>query len=76
MLVTQRMVGLPWISVKDRFPLDGHECALSVVSPDSCELRRAIGCRLNGNWKIQDSKLARCDVRAWLELPVPTENSV
>jgi hypothetical protein len=76
MLVTQKMVGLPWISVRDRFPLDGHECALSVVLPDSCELRRAIGCRLNGNWKIQDSALARCDVRAWLELPVPTESSV
>ena len=70
MLVTKKMVGLPWISVRDRFPLDGHECALVCRIPDSCDLRRAIGYRLNGNWKIQDSALMRCDVRAWLELPL------
>jgi hypothetical protein len=74
MLVTQKLIGLPWISVRDRFPLDGHECALVCYAPDSCEPKKGIGYRLNGNWKIQDSALARCDVRAWLELPLSPFN--
>jgi hypothetical protein len=69
MLVAEKIVGLPWISVRDRFPFDGHECALICCTPNSNELKRAIGCRLHGKWEIQDSALVMCDVRAWLKLP-------
>jgi hypothetical protein len=55
--------------VRDRLPFDGHECALIYGSPNSNDPRRAIGCRLHGNWKIQDYALANYDVRAWLRLP-------
>jgi hypothetical protein len=37
--------------VRDRFPLDGYECALVCYAPDSGEPKRGIGYRLNGNWK-------------------------
>lgn len=66
---TEGKVGLAWVSVRDRLPFDGHECALICGSPNSSDLRRAIGCRLHGNWEIQDCALANCDVRAWLRLP-------
>jgi hypothetical protein len=66
---TEGKVGMSWVSVRDRLPFDGHECALICGSPNSTDLRRAIGCRLHGNWKIQDYALANYDVRAWLRLP-------
>jgi hypothetical protein len=69
MLVAEKTVGLLWVSVRDRLPFDGHECALICSTPNSNELRRAIGCRLHGNWQIQDRALTTCDVRAWLKLP-------
>jgi hypothetical protein len=69
MLVAEKTVGLSWVSVRDRLPFDGHECALICSAPNSNELRRAIGCRLHGNWQIQDRALTTCDVRAWLKLP-------
>jgi hypothetical protein len=69
MLVAEKTVGLSWVSVKDRLPFDGHECALICSTPNSKELRRAIGCRLHGNWEIQDRALTTCEVRAWLKLP-------
>ena len=69
MLLAENTFGLSWISVRDRLPFSGHECALICRNPNSNDLTRAIGCRLNGDWKIQDSALANCDVRAWLKLP-------
>ncbi len=54
MLVAEKSVGLSWVSVRDRLPFDGHECALICRNPKSNYLRRAIGCRLHGNWEIQD----------------------
>jgi hypothetical protein len=69
MLVAEKAVGLSWVSVRDRFPFDGHECALICRDPSSNDLRRAIGCRLQGDWEIQDTALVECDVRAWLKLP-------
>jgi hypothetical protein len=69
MLVAEKTVGLSWVSVRDRLPFDGHECALICRNPNSKDLKRAIGCRLHGNWEIQDRTLANCDVRAWLKLP-------
>jgi hypothetical protein len=33
MLVAEKMVRLPWISVRDRFPFDGHECPVILLSP-------------------------------------------
>ena len=66
---TEGKVGLAWVSVRDRLPFDGHECALICGSPNSSDLRRAIGSRLHGNWEIQDCALANYDVRAWLRLP-------
>jgi hypothetical protein len=74
MLVAENTVGLSWVPVRDRFPFDGHECALICSNQNSSELRRAIGCRLHGNWEIQDSALATCDVRAWLKLPSTPPN--
>ena len=69
MLVAEKAVGLSWVSVKDRLPFDGHECALICRNPNSNDLKRTIGCRLHGNWEIQDRTLANFDVRAWLKLP-------
>ena len=69
MLVAEKTVELSWISVRDRLPFDGHECALICRNPNSSELRRAIGFRLHGNWEIQDCALVNFDVRAWLKLP-------
>jgi len=69
MLVAEKTVGLSWVSVRDRLPLDSHECALICHNPNSNEVTRAIGCRLHGNWQIQDRALTTCDVRAWLKLP-------
>jgi hypothetical protein len=66
---TEGKVGLAWVSVRARLPFDGHECALICGSPNSNDLRRAIECRLDGNWNIQDYALANYDVRAWLRLP-------
>jgi hypothetical protein len=36
---------------------------------NSSELKKAIGCRLHGNWEIDDCELVKCIVLAWLELP-------
>ena len=69
MLVAENTVGLSWVSVRDRLPFEGHECALICHNPKSNYLRRAIGWRLHGNWEIQDCALVNCDVRAWLKLP-------
>jgi hypothetical protein len=66
---TEGKIGLAWVSVRDRLPFDGHECALICSGPNSNDLKRAIGCRLHGTWKIQDYALANYDVRAWLRLP-------
>ena len=74
MLVAENMVGLSWVSVRDRLPFDGNECALICRHPNSHELRRAIGYRLHGNWEIQDLALVNCDVRAWLKLPSTPSN--
>jgi len=69
MLVAEKAVGLSWVSVRDRLPFDGHECALICRNLNSSDLRRAIGCRLHGDWKIEDCALVNWDVRAWLKLP-------
>ena len=60
---------LSWVSVRDRLPFDGHECALICRSRNSNDLRRTAGCRLLGNWEIQDQSMVNCEVRAWLKLP-------
>src|SRR5438067_2380858 len=52
MLVAEKAVGLSWVSVRDRLPFDGHTCALLCRNPQSNELRRAIGCRLHGEWEL------------------------
>ena len=69
MLVAERALGVSWVSVRDRLPLDGHDCALIYSNPKSKELKKAIGCRLHGNWEIQGYALLNGDVRAWLKLP-------
>lgn len=69
MLVAERTLALSWVSVRDRLPLDGHECALIYRDPTSSDLRRAIGFRLHGNWEIQDCEPVKCNVLAWLKLP-------
>jgi hypothetical protein len=74
MLVAEKTVGLSWVSVRDRLPFDGNECALICRHLNSHELRRAIGYRLHGNWEIQDLALVNCDVRAWLKLPSTPSN--
>ena len=74
MLVAENKAGLSWVSVRDRLPFDGNECALICRNPHSSELRRAIGCRLHGNWEIHDRALLNCDVRAWLKLPSTPSN--
>jgi hypothetical protein len=74
MLVAEKTVGLSWVSVRDRLPFDGHECALICRNPNSNDLSRAIGFRLHGNWEIQDRTLVNCDVRAWLKLPSTPSN--
>jgi hypothetical protein len=74
MLVAEKTVSLSWVSVRDRLPFDGHECALICRNPDSDELKRTIGCRLHGNWDIQDRALVNSDVRAWLKLPSTPSN--
>jgi hypothetical protein len=52
---------------------DFHLMVMNVLlicrNPSSTDLTRAIGCRLHGNWEIQDRALANSDVRAWLKLP-------
>jgi hypothetical protein len=47
----------------------GEERQAICRNPKSSYLTRAIGCRLHGNWEIQDDSLVNCDVRAWLKLP-------
>ena len=74
MLVAEKTIGLSWVSVRDRLPFDGHECALICRNPKSSYLTRAIGCRLHGNWEIQDHSLVNFDVRAWLKLPSTPPN--
>ena len=74
MLVAEKTVGLSWVSVRDRLPFDGNECALICRHPNSHELRRAIGGRLHGNWAIHDCALVNYDVRAWLKLPSTPSN--
>ena len=69
MLVAEKSAGVSWVSVRDRLPFDGHECALICRNPKSNYLTRAIGGRLHGKWEIQDGSLMNCDVRAWLKLP-------
>jgi hypothetical protein len=75
MLVAERAVGVSWVSVRDRLPFDGHTCALLCRNPQSHDLRGAIGCRLHGEWEIQDRALRNSDVRAWLKLP-PTPSNI
>ena len=60
---------LSWVSVRDRLPFDGHECARFCRSRNSNDLRRTVGRRLHGNWEIQDQSMVNCEVRAWLKLP-------
>jgi hypothetical protein len=74
MLVADKTVGLSWVSVRDRLPFDGHECALICRNPKSNDLRSAIGGRLHGNWEIRDRALVNYDVRAWLKLPSTPSN--
>ena len=74
MLVAENKAGLSWVSVGDRLPFDGHECALICRDLNSNELRRAIGCRLHGNWEIEDCALVKCVVLAWLKLPLTPSN--
>jgi hypothetical protein len=69
MLVAERTFAVSWVSVRDRLPLDGHECALIYRDPNSNNLKRAIGCRLHGSWEIQDCAPVECHVLAWLKLP-------
>ena len=69
MLVAENKAGLSWVSVRDRLPFDGHECALIYRDPNSNGLKRAIGCRLHGNWELQDYEPVKCNVLAWLKLP-------
>jgi len=69
LVAEKTVVALSWVSVRDRLPFNGHECVLICRNQNSNELRRAIGCRLHGNWEIEDSALVNCDVRAWLKLP-------
>lgn len=66
---TEGKVGSAWLSVRDRLPFDGHEYALICLSPTPNDLRRALGCRLDGNWNMQNYALANYDVRARLRLP-------
>jgi hypothetical protein len=68
MLVAENKASLSWVSVSDRLPFDGHECALICRDLNSSDLRRAIGCRLHGNWEIEDCALVKCVVLAWLKL--------
>ena len=74
MLVAENPAALSWVSVRDRLPFDGHECALICRNPNSDDLKRAIGCRLHGNWEIQNRALVNFDVRAWLKLPPTPSN--
>jgi hypothetical protein len=69
MLVAENPATLSWVSVRDRLPFDGYECALICRSRNSNDLRRTIGCRLHGNWEIHDQSMVSFDVRAWLKLP-------
>src|ERR1700730_6109687 len=69
MVGAEKAVGLSWVSVRRQLPFDGHECALICRNPNTNDLRKTIGCRLHGNWQIQDSTLQKYDVRAWLKLP-------
>ena len=75
MLVAEKtVVALSWVSVRDRLPFNGHECVFICRDPNSNELRRAIGCRLHGNWEFEDRALVNCDVCAWLKLPSTPSN--
>ena len=67
MLVAEKTIELSWVSVRDRLPFDGHECAVICRNPKSSYLTRAIGCRLHGNWEIQDDSLVNCDVQRVVE---------
>jgi hypothetical protein len=69
MLVAEKTVGSSWVSVRERLPFDGHECALICRNPNSNDLKRKIGCRLHGDWKIEDCAKVNWDVLAWLKLP-------
>ena len=76
MLVAEKPIALSWVSVRDRLPFDGHECALICRSRNSNDLRRTIGCRLHGNWEIQDQStgelrgpcMAKTSFNAWQHL--------
>jgi len=69
MLVAENTAGLSWVSVRDRLPFEGHECALICHNPKSNYLRIAIGCWPHGSWEIQDCAQVNCDVRAWFKVP-------
>ena len=60
MLVAEKAVGVSW--------------ALLCRNPKSNDLSSAIGCRLHGEWEIQDRALLNSDVRAWLKLPPTPPN--
>ena len=74
LVFADQTVGLSWVSMRDRLPFDGHECALIYRDAKSNDLRRAIGYRLHGNWEI-DGAPVNCNVRAWLKLP-PTPSDL
>jgi hypothetical protein len=37
MLVAEKTIELSWVSVRDRLPFDGHECALICRGGDCCQ---------------------------------------
>jgi hypothetical protein len=43
MPVPEKTVGLSWVSVRDRPPFDGHECALICRNPNSMNLEERLG---------------------------------
>ena len=43
MLVAENKAGLSWVSVRDRLPFDGHECALICRNPNSKILEERLG---------------------------------
>jgi hypothetical protein len=69
MLLTGSAVGLSWVSVNERLPLDCSECVLLCHSSDTNKLTKSIGRRLHGHWKTQESAFANYEVLAWLKIP-------
>ena len=54
MLVPEKtVVALSWVSVRDRFPFDGHECVLICRNPSSHGLKERLGVGFMGNGKLR-----------------------